>query len=264
MLSANANANPDEIFSRALDVELQKITSFYQLKELEIFHEVDELLPDAEEYDNDTHGRHPDLAALDGASSSAALEVRPGQKMRNSFAGIVKRRRSSVARSFGTDGVEDSDEEDEGENQPLQKQLRRTRTEPDGVGASGDMTNSTDNLRRNSTAFDYDDQVFSELFSSGISLKKRTISVYVSLCELKSYIQLNQTGFRKVLKKYDKILDRKLKDSYLPNIVKSAYPFRDATMRAVEEHIRRMEEIYANVVTGGDVALAKKDRKSVV
>lgn len=257
LLQANAGANPDEIFSRALDVELSKIAGFYQLKELEIFHEVDELLPDAEQYDNDTNGRHPDLAALDGAPPEGA---RPGQKMRNSFAGIVKsRRRSSVARSFGTDGVEDSDEEEAEESQPLQKGLRRTRTEPDGVGASGDMTNSNDNLRRNSTAFDYDDQEFSALFSSGISLKKRTIQVYVSLCELKSYIQLNQTGFRKVLKKFDKILDRSLKDSYLNNVVKAAYPFRDTTMRAVDEHIRRMEEIYANVVTGGDVNLARKE-----
>lgn len=257
LLQANAGANPDEIFSRALDVELSKIAGFYQLKELEIFHEVDELLPDAEEYDNDTNGRHPDLAALDGAPPEGA---RPGQKMRNSFAGIVKsRRRSSVARSFGTDGVEDSDEEDAEESQPLAKGLRRSRTEPDGVGASGDMTNSSDNLRRNSTAFDYDDQEFSALFSSGISLKKRTIQVYVSLCELKSYIQLNQTGFRKVLKKFDKILDRNLKDSYLNNVVNAAYPFRATTMRAVEEHIRRMEEIYANVVTGGDVNLARKE-----
>lgn len=258
MLRANSGQNPDEIFRRALDAELDKIVKFYQQKELEIFHEVDELLPDAEEYDRDTHGVHPDLAALDGAPPEGA---RPGQRMRNSFAGIVKRRRSSVARSFGTDGVEDSDdEEDQGEQQPLQKSLRRTRTEPDGVGASGDMATDSSNIRRNSTAFDdYADQAFSELFSSGISLKKRTIQVYVSLCELKSYIQLNQTGFRKVLKKYDKILDRNLKDDYLSNVVKPAYAFRESTMHAVENHIRRMEEIYANVVTSGDIALAKKE-----
>ncbi len=259
-------SDPDTIFTRALDSELEKIVQFYQKKEVEIFHEVEELLPDAEEYESDTQGRHPNLEGFDGPPSEGS---RPGQLMRNSFAGIGgalgmsgKRRRSSAQSAWGTDGAEDSDsgdDEETGLNKRRSPELQRTRTAPD-IGASGDMTSSMPDIRRSSIAYDdYADHEFAALFSSGISLKKRTTNSYVSLCELKSFIQLNFTGFRKVLKKYDKILDRELKDQYLEQSVKPAYPFRDATMKVMEEHIAHMEQIYANVVTGGDIGLARKE-----
>jgi phosphate transporter len=123
------------------------------------------------------------------------------------------------------------------------------------------MWNSTAELhRRSSVAYDdYADQAFSLYYYSGISLKKNTISLYVQLCELKSFIQLNQTGFRKVLKKYDKILDRDLREKYMSQTVAPSYVFRPSTIKHVEENIARMENIYADVVTAGDLALAKKE-----
>jgi phosphate transporter len=76
---------------------------------------------------------------------------------------------------------------------------------------------------------------------------------------LKSFIQLNKTGFTKVLKKYDKIMDRSLKSKYVEKSVAPAYPFGQETMKHIEENISRMEQAYADVVTQGDVALAKKE-----
>lgn len=119
--------------------------------------------------------------------------------------------------------------------------------------------------RRHSAFDDYGDQsvIFpSGLFSSGIMLKKRIISLYVQLCELKSYAQLNKTGFSKVLKKFDKILDKELKSSYMKAHVDTAYPFKDETKKVIEENIVKMENAYADVVTGGDRELAKKDLRS--
>lgn len=117
-----------------------------------------------------------------------------------------------------------------------------------------------DAYRRSSVAYDdYAEQAFSAYFSSGISLKKGTVSLYVQLCELKSFIQLNQTGFRKVLKKYDKIMDRNLKNRYLEQTVAPSYPFRPSTIKHVEENIAKTENIYADVVTSGDLTLAKKE-----
>ena len=126
-----------------------------------------------------------------------------------------------------------------------------------------DTVTSTDfskSLRRNSNGYDdYVEQAFSSLHSSGISLKKRTISLFVQLCELKSYVQLNKTGFTKVLKKYDKILDRNLKSMYIERFVAPAYPFRPETVKHIEENIEKMEQVYANVVTQGDKAQATKE-----
>ena len=99
----------------------------------------------------------------------------------------------------------------------------------------------------------------SALYETGISLKKRIISLYVSLCELKSFIQLNKTGFSKALKKYDKTCDRNLRRSYVDETVTSAYPFREATMSHLDENIAQMEKKYSEVVTKGDTELAKRE-----
>ena len=51
-LLANGNVkDPDQIFSRKLDDELEKICSFYRTKELEIYGEIDALLKDVEEFE---------------------------------------------------------------------------------------------------------------------------------------------------------------------------------------------------------------------
>jgi phosphate transporter len=70
---------------------------------------------------------------------------------------------------------------------------------------------------------------------------------------------LNRTGFSKVLKKYDKILDRNLKSKYVDNFVITAYPFRLETTKHIDENIAKMENAYAAVVTQGDVELARKE-----
>lgn len=113
--------------------------------------------------------------------------------------------------------------------------------------------------RRSVAVDDANDMAFSALYDEGVSLKKRTSALYVSFCELRSYIQLNQTGFRKVLKKYDKILDRSLKDNYLAQFVATAYPFRQETMDKLGHAISRIEEVYAQICTKGDVDEAKRE-----
>ncbi|KAJ8124414.1 hypothetical protein O1611_g9226 [Lasiodiplodia mahajangana] len=116
-------------------------------------------------------------------------------------------------------------------------------------------------MRRHSVGFD-DYAETAEFFSDGIMLKKRIVSLYVQLCELKSYVQLNRTGFNKILKKFDKIIDRQLRPKYMGTTVDSSYPFLRETMRQLEENIGKMEKAYANVVTQGDETLAKKALRS--
>lgn len=247
-------------------MELEKISSFYQLKELEIYGEVSDFLRDEESYEAEN------LDSLDGAENG-----RPGTSGRTSdrpragsiFRSFTKaRRESTISRSID-EGVEDSDDDDD-ENTALQKTRptgQRSKSTPydANVGRSGqeDMRASTEfskSIRRNSQNYDdYAEHAFATLFSSGITLKKRAISLYVQLCELKSFIQLNKTGFTKVLKKYDKIMDRSLKSKYIEKFVTPAYAFRPETMKHVEDNIGRMEKAYADVVAGGDVALAKKE-----
>ena len=134
----------------------------------------------------------------------------------------------------------------------------RRNTEPAIYGQGGGRTH----VRRSSMVFVEDDP-YSDftVTDSRITLKKRTISCYVSLSELKSYVQLNWTGFSKALKKYDKTCNRDFRQHYLSERVEKQYPFLPETREALNEKIVSVEEIYARVCTDGDVVEAQKELK---
>ncbi|KAK2612821.1 low-affinity phosphate transporter [Conoideocrella luteorostrata] len=245
-----SSEDPTEVFSRSLGVELEKICSFYVSKEGELLDEVAQLVRDI--------GERPSLDGTDLRRMSSGDGHR------------LPLRRASSAGPGSDDDIDDSasdDDETTGLNKSRSNAGRRRTIANIGqhtseMAAMSDVGRST---RRLSTFDDYGDQSFmfsSGLLSGGIMSKKRIISLYVQLCELKSYAQLNKTGFTKVLKKFDKILDKELKSSYMKAHVDTAYPFKDETKKVVEGNIEKMENAYTDVVTGGDRELAKKDLRS--
>jgi phosphate transporter len=192
-----------------------------------------------------------------------------GKKLRRSSifrqVGFTRPRAASGLSGQSTASGQDDDDSDDDANETsrLRKKspdgrIRRQRTHTnEDMAASADWASSR---RRTSAAFeDYNDMAFSALYDEGVSLKKRAVSVYVLLCELRSFIQLNKTGFEKVLKKYDKILDKKLKRYYLDKYVSPAYPFQQSTMDKLTENLGRVESAYALLCTKGDVAEAKRE-----
>ena len=242
---------------------MEKICSFYVAKEGELLDEVNQLLRDIEAQ-----------AAADGSNPALRLPAIDDDHHHHAH---IHPAPTSSAGNISDDDIEDSatdDDETTGltgrprKNSAPGYSLGRRRT----VGglsnhlperrASSELGRS---LRRHSaTVDDYGEHslMFPGLYSSGILLKKRIISLYVQLCELKSYVQLNRTGFRKVLKKFDKILDKDLKNRYMSAHVDTAYPFKEETKEVLEQNIQKMEEAYADIVTGGDRELAKKDLRS--
>ena len=260
-----ATDDPDTVFSRALDSELEKICSFYQLKELEIYGEVGALIKDEQTYEQDTAGLG--LGHLDAPSerrSSRSGRGRHDSVFRN-FGFKSRRRASTMSRSIGEGDEDGESDEDTGDLAALlngDSTLRRTKTWDSNAGVD-DRRSSRELLpskRRASQANDdHTDQNFSALYAEGVVLKKRSISLYVSLCELKSFIQLNKTGFSKALKKYDKTLNRNLRDSYPKAKISPAYPFRQLTMENLDANIAKIEEMYADIASNGDVATAKRE-----
>ncbi|EME88157.1 uncharacterized protein MYCFIDRAFT_71343 [Pseudocercospora fijiensis CIRAD86] len=243
-LLANASLDdPDKVFSRKLDDELDKISTFYQLKELEIFGEVDSLLRDIEEFDEE---HAADEADGMGGERRQSLWTRARQQ--SIFRGFPRKRRKSSTVSSSRperDAIQEEDDESEDED-----------------NEQAPLTKSTSTLDRSQTldkATKLRHDALQALYDEGITLKKRTTNLYVSVCELRSFIQLNETGFRKVCKKYDKILDRNLKRTYLDAKVKPAYPFLPSTMDRLNEYLKKIEEAYASVVTKGDVEAARQE-----
>lgn len=95
------------------------------------------------------------------------------------------------------------------------------------------------------------------------SLSARLVSVYVALFELAEYVEINETGFSKVLKKYDKVVGTRLKPSYLV-AVERALPFAQAAKRAVQTALDKTTGMYARVCTEGKRAVAHSDLKTHV
>ncbi|KAK3343849.1 SPX domain-containing protein [Lasiosphaeria hispida] len=240
--------DPEAVFTRALDVELEKVSSFYVVKEKELIDEEQMLLLDVGAFDTESGGA--DDFRPPTRSSERARPARP-------------RSESTRSRISTEDGLEDSDEEGDEETGLTTKRRRasfgRRRTAPTDITASTELTRS---LRRYSVTYDDDYAEQAAAFSSGIMLKKRIIALYVQFCELKSFIQLNRTGFSKVLKKFDKIIDRRLRPKYMDAAVDTAYPFHPETSKALEGRISEMIKAYAFIITNGDVEAANRDLRS--
>jgi hypothetical protein len=266
LLNADAE-DPDKSFAHLLDSELEKVCTFYQIKELEVYGEADHVLKDEELYEEEQ-----EVYEQERENAPLGKKLRSGSIFKH--IGFHRPRRASTASRQSTieegEEPEDSDEDGANETSLLRRKStdgqRRRPSTFDGPppGAHDDeMSYSAEfasSKRRTSLAFDdYNDMAFSALYDEGVSLKKRTVSAYVSLCELRSYLQLNKTGFEKVLKKYDKIMDRKLKRTYLDKNVYPAYPFLQSTMNKLSQYLTQIEVAYSRICTKGDVDEAKRE-----
>ncbi|KAI8353274.1 SPX domain-containing protein [Choanephora cucurbitarum] len=95
-----------------------------------------------------------------------------------------------------------------------------------------------------------------------VDLRGQLISLYVSLSELDSYVELNRMAFEKILKKHDKVLDGNLRSQYLKKMVLDSRPFMPQTIDALRAQIERVEHIYADAFCNGHVSLAVRQMKT--
>ncbi|KAL1992672.1 hypothetical protein VTN49DRAFT_4704 [Thermomyces lanuginosus] len=246
----NESLDTDMIFRRLLDAELEKITSFYHAKEREILGEVEEVIQEATKYKASTVGVDMDPVSESVVKlRTTSTESRP---RRGSFFRSLgpSGHRASTA-SGGIDVVEEDDDEyDEDSDDAISAvegpRHSRLLGHPNRRLSVQDGESLTESW-------------FLDLYNAGVALKRRLILAYVSLCELKSYIQLNKTGFSKALKKYDKILNRSLRRPYMNGVVLPAYPFTDDASHLLGDKVALIEQFYADIVTKGDLSLAKRE-----
>lgn len=251
----------DVVFRRALEAELDKICSFYQVKEVEMFGEVDEVANDAEGYLSEVSNANIDPMSESVAKNAMSASSRPGgSNLLPGFAFGSGRRRSTDGESALVEDA-DSDEEDRPQLDQGVASANPNDANPSDsfyFGDSGTLGYTGQSGSRIGVD-DHSNPRLSDLHDYGVSLRKRAIDAYVSICGLKSYIQLNKTGFSKALKKYDKIMDRSLRREFMNSTVSSSYPFTDSTVKKVDSNIARVEHVYADVVASGNLQLAKRE-----
>ncbi|KAI1934339.1 low-affinity phosphate transporter [Ophidiomyces ophidiicola] len=254
----------DSIFVRMLDGELEKICSFYHAKEIDLYKEVDDVVNQAESYISESTGFNMDPLG-DPMAKSRTLSFGNGVRRASSFGiGPSTGSRANTSPPADEDSNADADSDDDVDISELPTRDIRRRSmllrdhEPLDGRAVSDMSDSRYFGMGSEHVCDGDPHLLA-LYNAGVSLKKHIIGVYVSLCGLKSFIQLNRTGFSKALKKYDKTLDRSLRRGYMNTTVSTAYPFTNPTISLLDEKIARIERLYADTVTKGDLPLSKRE-----
>ncbi|KAG6828999.1 hypothetical protein H0H92_005976 [Tricholoma furcatifolium] len=225
-----SQSSTDFVFEPLLKKELAKIVEFYETREKEILEEV------------------------------TNLEALVERQEQDGFDGAERYRDDS-------DGDEDEDDDETREastsTRPHRLSISSTETDHEPTQRStfakiGDtirdsfVSTASDNIWTSRSDYAYDTRLL---------FKRKITTVYVSVSNLKSYVEVNYSGFRKILKKYDKVTYSELKDRYMHQAVDPAYPFTHNTKDRLNDTLRRLVELYAKCVTQGDRPLAREQLK---
>ncbi|TFK34530.1 SPX domain-containing protein [Crucibulum laeve] len=94
-------------------------------------------------------------------------------------------------------------------------------------------------------------------YDTRMLFKRRITNLYISFTNLRAYVEINYSGFRKIIKKYDKVTYSELKDRYLHEVVELAPPFTQASKDRLNDGISTLVSLYAKCVTRSDKVAAK-------
>ncbi|KAF8506140.1 SPX-domain-containing protein [Hysterangium stoloniferum] len=245
-------SSTDSHFRSLLDKELLKITSFYESQEKELFDELEKL--DELVLSKETQGLLPDGAYIYDSGDEDDDDL---DEILSSTAG--KRRNSRAERRYSVSSSEDAATSIvSADLTPIEED--RALPQTSGTVSSGGRVgrilksivtdgHAQDSIWTANTSYAYDTRAL---------FKRRITTLYLSLTSLRSYVELNHSGFRKILKKYDKVTYSELKDTYLNDVVDQAYPFLLTTRETLKEAITHVVMLYAKCVTRGDVSIANK------
>ncbi|KLO17367.1 SPX-domain-containing protein [Schizopora paradoxa] len=96
-------------------------------------------------------------------------------------------------------------------------------------------------------------------YDTQVLFKRRIATLYSTFTSLRAYVELNYSGFRKILKKYESSF--MLKDEYMHNVVEQSYPFLQSSKDRLDDGINRLVVLYAKCVTRDDTSAAKRQLK---
>lgn len=222
---------------------------------------MDELLRDEEGFRTEMEGSE----SGDGRPQSRrrAQPASDGRRVSSNFRewAFSRKRRPSVS---SLERIESADASDEAEaDHSSLKKIKSASSSKDH--AQGDSRKYSmldfDGLRRrlSMNLEDSSDPAASVALSQGATLKKRMVHLYVELCGLRSFVQLNKTGFSKILKKYDKTVDRNLRPKYMSEVVEKQHSFKKETVDQLNDRITQVEQAYATTNTGGNLEQARRE-----
>ncbi|KAI0636294.1 Sodium/sulfate symporter [Trametes polyzona] len=286
-------ASTDALFIPLLDRELKKVCLFYETEEQRLSDEVSTLQQEIEQHEQNgpyagphflDHDEDPDDEDEEDDDFDLHSPVRSGE--RNQSPTRRRRRHSRSASSAGVGGPSGSKlkfdakrrysmSSDEHDDLEASNMSLDPHTEHHGAGRGASKSPL---VRAKSLASRLKDSIISTGSTSSqpetiwnarnnyaqdtqLLFKRKITRTYVLATSLRSYVELNYAGFRKILKKYDKVTDSNLQDRYLHDVVEQAAPFQQAAKDRLNSKISLLVELYARCVTHGDTVEARRQLK---
>ncbi|KAH7929221.1 Sodium/sulfate symporter [Leucogyrophana mollusca] len=280
------------VFLPLLDRELKKISLFYESQEKELMGEIAEVevliaqheeagLDAGEHYldeDGDDEDEDEDEDYGEGVRRDQTRPSIKRRRRKSSSAGYGSRyptntipeeprnRRFSMSSSEG--GYADMEASIVSLNShpavPRSSVSRGASTSKSPMGRTRVIANKLKNMSDSITSTG-EETVWtaktSYAWDARLLFKRRITNLYVSLSSLKSYVEVNHSGFRKILKKYDKVTYSELKDCYMHDVVENALPFTQESKERLNNSVGQLVEMYAKCVTRGDKTSALQQLK---
>ncbi|RCH91994.1 low-affinity phosphate transporter [Rhizopus azygosporus] len=234
----NNNTDPEKIiehkengeykFLNALDLQLEKVFDFYTQKESELYQILDQL-------ESEINGER-------GYDYPKKQSVTPLEDLDSTY-GAPNSRASTQER----------------DNTITRKPSRFSRA---SIASRASRTSRRESRLSMESRMSVDNREDDVLVQHLSDVRSQLILLYISLSELESYLELNRTAFEKILKKYDKVLERNLRPQYLNKMVMDSRPFMPQTMETLRGQLSRVEDIFADTFCGGNRTIALRQMKS--
>ncbi|KAL0576788.1 low-affinity phosphate transporter [Marasmius crinis-equi] len=277
LVGRRVDRETDAVFIPMLDRELRKMVLFYENQEKELLDELEELeelvkqqeelglegdhyhdeYTDDEDDDDESLSQSRDATTATGrrrrrmsSSASNTRDLFGSEAAENSMSPIEGRRRLSVASSS--------------EGEDMDGSLVSTRRSKQATGTIGRLAN-TFNLMRDSVTSAMLPDIWNAktnyAYDTRLLFKRRITTLFISFSSLRSYVEVNYSGFRKILKKYDKVTYSELKDEYLHDVVERALPFTQSAKDRLNAATSRLIELYTKCVARGNANTARQQLK---
>ncbi|KAG8930937.1 low-affinity phosphate transporter [Tulasnella sp. 418] len=254
-LMAGNGSSANDQFIPLLDRELNKITSFYIVQAKEIESELEEVKQLVDEKEAQGLRPTPEYLDDDGDDDDDDDDGSPSRASRSRKTSVSeppspiatrrdhsRGRRSSTSSNYDLEASMHSNAMSETTNGTrITRPLSRIFGRRNSFGPETIWTSKSDYATDTRMIF-----------------KRRITTLYINATSLKSYVELNYSGFRKILKKYDKVTFNELKDNYMHNSVEKHAPFLQESKDRLNQIIAQIIALYARCVTANDLSAAAK------
>lgn len=251
--------NTYDAFVASLTVEKFKVDDFYKRMEAKFYERFETLIKDLEKEGMVILTRPPSTTANTSVAARTELINSPFSDTRAS--GFEGGHTNKLHPTHNTDGSNAYVPSDKGNSFLEHSEDGEDDDDDDFVDDYDDVFSESGD---NTALLNYSQ--FNVKSQRKSILKQSIINLYIDLCQLKSFIELNRMGFSKITKKSDKVLYLNTREDLIHSgeFFKDTYVFQDSSLKILNGKIAQLVEFYA-MITGherGNIAQSKQELKS--